>query len=551
MSKKMKTLLISTVSILLCIGILVGMLWYFAKRVDPVAVTPVSYLVLGYMGEAPTYDGTVSTNNFQAVYLSGTQKIQQIYVTEGQTVKKGDALFRYDTTLTDIQLERQRLASEQAQLALKEAKAELEEIKKMRPYSPPPTTRPTTQATTGSLDPVEDLPHYICGKGTRAEPYRYLWSEELDFDEDFLKEHLSTQRQECWLAFEIRESNALEGDLVSLWGMYIAVVEPESRTEPTEATEETDTTEPTEATESTDPTEETQQPTTGEEWKNWELTYRFFVPEEREGDETTPTTTRETEWIDTSSGYTSAEIAVMKQEKELQIRDLDLEARMAKLAYETMKQEMSTSIVTATVSGTVVNLKDEETVLMTGEPLLQVSEGGSFYVTIRLGEYDLERYEVGSLVTVSSWMNYGYTATGTLVSISKDPVQGDYYSYYGGNSDVSSYEAVVVVPAEANLQEGEWVGVTFAVDQGQNSGLLYLENAYIREENGRSYVYKRDEEGLLKKTYIQTGSIMWGFTAVVSGLSEDDWIAFPYGKNIVDGAPTYEDQGDLFYDEFY
>ncbi len=560
MSKKIKAILITAVCLILVAAILVGLLWYFSRKTDPVGVTPVAQLLLGYMGEAPSYEGTVSTNNLQAVYLSGTQKVQEVYVTEGQAVQKGTPLFRYDTTLTDIQLERQRLASEQAQLSLKSAKAELEEIKKMKPYSPPPATRPTTQPTTAPLEPVDELPYYICGRGTEADPYRYLWAEHLDFDEDFLREHLSAQRTECWLAFEIREKNALAGDLISIWGLYVAAVEPEqpetyptegsTATEPTESTDPSDSTDPTESMEPTESTEETEETTGGDQWKNWELTYRFFVPEEIDHEErpTTPTT-RETEWIDTSSGYTAAEIAVMKQEKELQIRDLDLAARMAKLSYETMKQEMSTGIVKATISGTVINLKDEATAQQSGEPFLQVSEGGAFYVTIRLGEYDLERYEIGSLATISSWMDYGYTTTGSLVAISNEPVQNDFYGYYNGNSDVSVYEATIVVPSEAKLQEGDWVGVSFAADQDQGSGVLYLENAYIREENGRSYVYRRNAAGLLEKTYIQTGSIMWGYTAVVSGLTEEDWIAFPYGKDVVDGAPTFEEQGEPYFDD--
>ena len=211
---------------------------------------------------------------------------------------------------------------------------------------------------------------------------------------------------------------------------------------------------------------------------------------------------------------------------------------------------MNSGIVKATISGTVINLKDEQTAQSSGEPLMQISEGGAFYITIQLGEYDLERYEVGALVTIASWMDYGYTTTGSLVSISQEPTQSGYYGGYGGNSDVSVYEATIVVPAEANLHEGDWVGVTFASDETQGSGVLYLENAYIREENGLTYVYRRNSQGLLEKAYVQTGTVMWGYTEVVRGLTEEDWIAFPYGKDVVDGAPTYEESGELQPDDF-
>lgn len=557
MNKKLKTALITTVSILLVIAILVGILWYVSGKKEPVAVSPVAEHLMGYMGEAPSYEGNVSTNNLQAVYLSGTQTVKEVLVTEGQYVEKGTPLFRYDTTLTDIQLERQRIASEQSQLDLKKAKQELEEIKRMKPYSPPPVTRPTTAPTTAPLESVDTLPYFICGNGSEESPYRYLWAEHLDFDREFLIGHLSAQKLECWIAFEVRERCALAGDLISLWGLYVTAEKPDEplETYPTES--ETEPTESAPADRDPDPTEEPSEEATEEEvnpedeWKTWKLSYRFFIPEEIDHvEETTVPTTRETEWVDTSSGYTAAEIAVMKQEKEIEIRDLDLAARMAKLSYESMKQEMNSGIVKATISGTVINLKDEQTAQNSGEPLMQISEGGAFYITIQLGEYDLERYEVGALVTIASWMDYGYTTTGSLVSISQEPTQSGYYGGYGGNSDVSVYEATIVVPAEANLHEGDWVGVTFASDETQGSGVLYLENAYIREENGLTYVYRRNSQGLLEKAYIQTGTVMWGYTEVVRGLTEEDWIAFPYGKDVVDGAPTYEESGELQPDDF-
>ena len=557
MNKKLKTALITTVSILLVIAILVGILWYVSGKKEPVAVSPVAEHLMGYMGEAPSYEGNVSTNNLQAVYLSGTQTVKEVLVTEGQYVEKGTPLFRYDTTLTDIQLERQRIASEQSQLDLKKAKQELEEIKRMKPYSPPPVTRPTTAPTTAPLESVDTLPYFICGNGSEESPYRYLWAEHLNFDREFLIGHLSAQKLECWIAFEVRERCALAGDLISLWGLYVTAEKPDEplETYPTES--ETEPTESAPADRDPDPTEEPSEEATEEEvnpedeWKTWKLSYRFFIPEEIDHvEETTVPTTRETEWVDTSSGYTAAEIAVMKQEKEIEIRDLDLAARMAKLSYESMKQEMNSGIVKATISGTVINLKDEQTAQSSGEPLMQISEGGAFYVTIQLGEYDLERYEVGALVTIASWMDYGYTTTGSLVSISQEPTQSGYYGGYGGNSDVSVYEATIVVPAEANLHEGDWVGVTFASDETQGSGVLYLENAYIREENGLTYVYRRNSQGLLEKAYVQTGTVMWGYTEVVRGLTEEDWIAFPYGKDVVDGAPTYEESGELQPDDF-
>ena len=153
MSKGLKTALITTVSLILVLAILLGVVWYFASKAEPVGVSPVSLYTMGYTGNAPEYSGGVSTNQLQSVYLSDTQTVLESYVTEGQQVTKGTPLYRYDTTLTDIQLERKRVAVEQTQLELTKAQAELKEIKNMKPYSPPPVTRPTTAPTTRPLQP--------------------------------------------------------------------------------------------------------------------------------------------------------------------------------------------------------------------------------------------------------------------------------------------------------------------------------------------------------------------------------------------------------------
>ncbi len=551
MSKTWKTALITTVCLLLVVGVLIGLLWYFARQTDPVGVSPVTNHMIQYWGQQAEFTGMVSTEGLQSVYLSDTQTVLEVYVREGQNVKRGDALFRYDTTLTDIQLSRKKLEVQQSELNLKTAKEELAEIKKMKPYTPPPATRPTTQPTTAPLEPVDEMPYFISGEGTWAKPYRFLWQDELSFDEAFLLEYIDEEGA-FYFAFEIREKDALAGDLISMWGLQVNVSEQvlpkrnpqeipdDGEEDPTEPSNEEPSEDPSEAP-SEGPSEEPTEPSEPtEEETIFVLSYRFYQPEEIEHvQRPTVPTTPTTEWIDTSSGYTAAEIALMKQEKELEIRDLDLAHRMLKVEYEKMKKETDGGYVFASLDGTVSNLLDPQTASDSGQPLMLISQGGSYHVTISIGEYDLDKYRIGEMATISSWMNYGYEVTGVLTAISEEPSEG-YYSG-GGNPNVSLYEAVIVVQADALLEENEWVGVKFAQTDTNQNASFYLENAYIREENGRHYVYRRTVDGKLEKTYVEVGASMDGFTAIISGLTQEDWIAFPYGSDVIDGAQTYED----------
>jgi hypothetical protein len=61
-------------------------------------------------------------------------------------------------------------------------------------------------------------------------------------------------------------------------------------------------------------------------------------------------------------------------------------------------------------------------------------------------------------------------------------------------------------------------------------------------------VYRRGEDQLLHKQYVTTGVVQWGYTEIKSGLTVDDWIAFPYGKDVKENAETIEsDNSDDFY----
>lgn len=530
MRKGIKAVIISAVCLLLVAAITVGIVWFVGRNTDPVKVTQVSNFTTGYYDGGQYYDGRVTADNLQTVYLSDTQTVTEVLVTEGQTVKKGDALLRYDTTLSDIQLERQKIKVQQAKLSIEQAKKELARINAMKPYTPPPVTAAPTEPPTEKPEPIEELPYFMGGKGTQENPYRFLWSEELTYDEAFLMQYLK-DADEAYFAFEIREQNALNTELISRWGLRVTVhTETVDPTEPTEPTDPSETTEPSEP----------DAPTTRKT-----LAYSFFTPEDMpDGKDDDKPAVDPDPWVDDSSGYTAAEIAQMRNEKQKEIRDLELTYRMEQVEAERMEAEASNGTLYSKVDGTVTRLVDADTARNEGSAFLTVSGGGCFYVNISIGEFERETLPIGTTVTVESWMNGGTSAEGTIESISDTPVNGYYNG--SGNPNVTLYNAVVAVPADAQLVEDSYVSVT--MQSGSTQSVMYLYNMFIRNENGRAYVYKRGEDGKLVKTYIQTGAILWGqYTAVYGDLTEEDWVAFPYGKEVKEGAETVETTADEYY----
>ena len=61
------------------------------------------------------------------------------------------------------------------------------------------------------------------------------------------------------------------------------------------------------------------------------------------------------------------------------------------------------------------------------------------------------------------------------------------------------------------------------------------------------YVMKRGENGLLVKQYIEVGKVSGEGYEILSGVTTDDYLAFPYGKEVKEGAKTREGTIDELY----
>ena len=177
---------------------------------------------------------------------------------------------------------------------------------------------------------------------------------------------------------------------------------------------------------------------------------------------------------------------------------------------------------------------------------MEVSGGGGYYIDGALSEMELGTVSVGGTVQVNSWMT-GASCEGEIVEISDYPTDNA-NSWSDGNSNVSYYPFKVFVPEEANLQEGDWVEMSYQNTAGDDGNTMYLESMFIRSENGKSYVMARGENGKLEKRWVQTGRNLWGsYTQIRGGLTVDDFVAFPYGRDVAEGAGTTEATPDKLY----
>ena len=566
-----KKILITAVCLVLTASAGLG-IWYFTGRTggDPVPVFPFNYLgMTEYWGDSQESYGFVETDGVQTVYLSNTQTVTDIFVEEGQAVKKGDVLMSFDTTLSDLALERKRLDVEKKKLQLEDARKRLQEINAMRPMViPQPSDKPDGEENLGEL---------------LTEAYKI--SHDTDFDGSSQEKALI-----CWLHTGSAVDDGVLDALILKAIEYQTVnaekkAEEETPSEPSNPSEplpeETEAPSvPTEVPE--EPSEPAEEPSEPEEpaqvqvnsfyvvfkvtennyalgvKSSWQgiyvirhsgtgsYSFRFFdaglvqdhmlAPDEE---------AEEAPEIDYGSGFTAAQIAEMRAQQEKTIKDLELSVKMAEAEYKIAQAEVNDGKVYAEIDGVVVSLLTQDEAQMMQQPLIKVSAGGGFCVEGTVSELDRDSLVIGQEVTVNDW-NTGMVYTGRIESLGDYPSAEGYWNGMG-NPTASYYPFRVYVEDSADLQSGSYVSIVFSAGSAEQG--VYLENPFIRTENGRSYVWVRGADGLLEQRYVTTGKALWGsYTQILEGLGEEDFLAFPYGKNLKTGAETVESDLSALYE---
>ena len=152
---------------------------------------------------------------------------------------------------------------------------------------------------------------------------------------------------------------------------------------------------------------------------------------------------------------------------------------------------------------------------------------------------DLAQISVGHKISVMNWET-GMSAEAEITSISKFPVS-DNNNSWGVNPNTSNYPFTAYLSNTEGFQNHQYVDITFESNADASADTLYIPVSYIRDDGGESYVYIQDANGRLKQQFVETGAMLYGYyQEIKTGLTQDDLITFPYGKNVKDGVKTIE-----------
>ena len=582
MNKTMKRALLIVGGVAVAGGVVWGILTLArnARRgnVDVYAVSDFS--MTDYWGDTSQTSGMVSTDRMQKIFLSDTQKVKQVYVKEGQTVRKGDKLLSYDTTLTALDIERAQINYERQQLQQETAKKELERLllaqnqEELQKQIEELQTKideligknqeqwyDENSVPIPSVTTVEGKATALQGDGSKEEPLYFNWNTEDPLSEENLIKLLPEEAEEAYVVLVIRKDNRSQHQPAAYITLRLELEsgspiapEPDSSGAGTQSGTGADTgsapadgpdTETGEGGQTTDAPVTSEQKLNyyyenlpGIEWQDPEVTTDEIRELQKELEELQKLL---------EESYPKEELIKMIRDKNKEIAQLDTSIKLAKVNLEKVKKEVGSDTVYSELEGTVKAVRDPNSGDFTGsEAVVEVSGGGGYYIDGALSELELGTVSIGGTVQVNSWMT-GASCQGEIVEISDYPTDNA-NSWSDGNSNVSYYPFKVFVPEEANLQEGDWVEMSYQNTAGDDGNTMYLESMFIRSENGKSYVMARGENGKLEKRWVQTGRNLWGsYTQIRGGLTVDDFVAFPYGRNAVEGAGTTEATPDKLY----
>lgn len=482
-----------------------GGVYYATNHQKPVEVISVSNV------SDTAYDNNSMYGNIMSgsseTYKKSDTEITEVLVTQGQEVNPGDALFRYDTTSLGIAKQEAANALTQAKLEVQKDQAELARWQTYTPYTPyvPWTvdTESLINEETMTNEGVTVTPggnySFNCTTSTQVVP-KLL--------QDCVEETLTNPEVVTNISFKIYDDIGGNMALVFVWNFNSATEGAEEvlndiRTYP----------------------------------GVWNLGEDLYTNSDNtvSGPDTTGfatgsstgTAMQPEPTVPESKSYSAEEIAQNIAEIKNSIARDQITVKQKEIDYQKAEKAANDGTVTTSCKGTITTLNDLNTIA-NGDVFMTVTSETGFVLETAISEYDLETVTKGSALSVYSYST-GETAEATITYISETVTN----SYSSSIPNTSYYTVRATLPSDVNMSVDDWVEITLPA---KASDTFYIPVMYVRKEGGKSYVYKA-VDGKLQKQFISTGKTLYGYEVEVKdGLSEDDYIAFPYGKNVKDGA---------------
>ncbi len=243
-----------------------------------------------------------------------------------------------------------------------------------------------------------------------------------------------------------------------------------------------------------------------------------------------------------------------KLEYSIQIQTVELDLREAELNLTAKEAEiaqaeaiLANAVVVSPVTGRVQSIS-ENGYDNYGNPLpyIAIQQSGAYRIKGSIGELQRGGLMEGTRLKIVSRTDEAQFWTGTVTLVDyENPSQGNSSSMYytGGSSDETTSSSKYPFYVELDSTEGLILGQHVYMeleDTTEGTAALALSSAFIAyDEEGNPFVWA-ESKGKLEQRPVELGeyNYMNDTMEILSGLTEEDFIAFPDDTLCQPGVPT-------------
>lgn len=251
------------------------------------------------------------------------------------------------------------------------------------------------------------------------------------------------------------------------------------------------------------------------------------------------------------SGSTKLQYTVEIQSTQVDLKEAQLKQKTKESEVKKSEDLLENATVGSPVTGRVQSVNPSGETDRYGNPLpfITIQKSGDYRVKGLLGELQRGGIVEGDRVTIHSRTDDSKVWGGSVTLVDyENPSQGsDMDRYYGSSSDEmassSRYPFYIALDSLDGLLLGQHVYVTLEQPEEEVPAGVSISSAFVGySEDGSAYVWA-EKNGKLEKRAVELGEYnpMSDQQQILSGLTEEDYIAFPDPQVCVEGAPVTRD----------
>lgn len=535
--KKGKKIITIIVIVAIFISGIIGCIYYAVSKNNKnhtVEATNINFVsAYDYDYSMDSITGTIRNGGGQSIYLSEGDIIKQVLVNVGDTVEAGTPLIALDAEKLKMELDSCNLKLQQDDLNIQLANKMIDKYKKAVPYVKP--TEPETEesyeepdegiSTDNILSEINTISQAFEGDGSSVNPYKFKASGNCRLHDAIFK---TIESNNVYVTLYIYSEDA---DAF----IYTCSLTPTGKNTLIEDgyTWKTGT-----IYELADGTSTIQ---LNKKMPLVNCEFTTYIPEDdfdldiddfEDDEDVIP----ETDDINSSIDgvYTQEELNSMISEKQQEVAELTIQRKEDELAVKKAQTKYNKSTITSTVTGVVTSIITDAAL---SDPVMVISDNAGIYLKTVVDEYNYDKIQNGDSIYITTWNEDGNNQIeAKITSISPYPTTDNSY-YYSSNKNVSFYPVTALIDSSSGLTEDDYVSVSFTQPQAEGSESFAIDKAYIGNDDGGSFLYLVNNDGLLEKTYVKTGKTIYdSYVVIKDEIDTNGYIASPYTKYAKDGV---------------